>query len=111
MEKFLNAFAVYNPNKHVNDKGKGYVSSGGGNSNPGRATEVIYAKEWTGPNAKERKDSASSMTEEQKAELLKTLPTNIDWSKMTKAEWSKIGQALPDDPTRMKNSPNNRVNI
>ena len=111
MDKFLNAFAVHNPNKHIKDNGNKYVSRGGGHSNPGKATEVIYAKEWTGPNSKERKDSASSMTEEQKAELLKTLPTNIDWSKMTKAEWSKIGQVLPEDPTRMKNSPNNRVNI
>jgi len=51
------------------------------------------------------------MSEEQKRELLATLPTTVDWTKMTKAEWNKIGQALLEDPNKTKNSPNNRVNI
>lgn len=110
MEKFLNAFAVYNPNKHIKDKEKGYVSRGGGNSNPGKATEVIYSKEWSDPSHS-RKNSGSSMTEDQKKELLSTLPTNVDWTKMTKSEWNKIGQALLDDPNKTQNAPNNRVNI
>jgi hypothetical protein len=111
MDKFLNAFAVYNPNKHIKDQKKGYTSGGGGSSNPGKATEVIYAREWSDPSSQNRRNSASSMSEEQKRELLATLPTTVDWTKMTKAEWNKIGQALLEDPNKTKNSPNNRVNI
>ncbi|CAI8499507.1 hypothetical protein ACO0OL_001681 [Hanseniaspora opuntiae] len=110
MEKFLNAFAVYNPNKHIKDKDNKYASRGGGNSNPGKATEVIYAREWSDPS-QARKNSGSSMTDDEKRELLSTLPTSVDWTKMTKAEWNKIGMALLDDPAKTKNSPNNRVNI
>ncbi|XBW37228.1 hypothetical protein QEN19_002811 [Hanseniaspora menglaensis] len=109
MDKFWNSFAVHNPKKHINKDDSNHSYGGGGHSNSGRPTEVIYSREHS-DNSKKR-SSVSSMSENEKAELLKKLPATVDWSKMTKQEWQKIGEVLPEDTTKMKNAPNNRVNV
>ncbi|OBA28746.1 hypothetical protein HANVADRAFT_46945 [Hanseniaspora valbyensis NRRL Y-1626] len=112
MDKFLNAFAVHNPNKHIKKEDNNKSYGGGGSSNSGRATDVIYSREYNDQTpSKQRSSSMSSMSETDKAEYLKNLPTTVDWTKMTRAQWDKIGEALPEDNKRMKNSPNNRVNV
>lgn len=112
MDKFLNAFSVHNPNKHIKKEDSMHSHGGSGSTNAGKATEVIYSRDPENKaNSKQRSSSMSSMSENEKADFLKTLPTTVDWSKMTKQEWEKIGEALPEDTNRIKTSPNNRVNV
>lgn len=112
MDKFFNAFSVHNPNKHIKKEDNNRSYGGGGHSNSGPAAEVIYSKEFTdNMPSKQRSSSMSSMSDNDKAEYLKNLPTTVDWNKMTKSEWARIGEALPEDKQGMKSSPNNRVNV